>query len=203
MNQLQKFQKRNCLDPDGILGPNTLAKMKAVFEIDTDCQLAHFAGQIVHETGNFRYEEENLNYSAEALLRVFRKYFPTWESAAAVARNPEAIANIVYGERMGNDRQGDGWKYRGRGAIQLTGKNNYELFSEAMEDPDILSDPDIVLENYFFDTALFYFNENNLWKLCDEVDHESIVAVTRRINGGRNGLADRIEHTNNFYKMLT
>ena len=200
MNRLQQFQKKHCLTPDGIIGPNTLAKMKQVWCLN-DCQLSHFLGQIVHETGHFRYEEENLNYSTEALLRVFRKYFPTRDAAAKVARKPQEIANIVYGGRMGNDQENDGWKFRGRGALQLTGRDNYEMFANKIGDLQILRNPDLVIEKYFFESGLFYFTRNNLWRLCEVVSNDSILKVSKRVNGGTNGLEDRMELTFKFFRQ--
>lgn len=202
MNQLQKFQQKYGLEPDGVIGKITIGKMKQVWQL-SHCEVSHFLGQITHETGHFKYEVENLNYSAEALLKVFRKYFPTWDAAKEVARNPEAIANIVYGGRMGNEEPGDGWKFRGRGAIQLTGRNNYQLFSVSVDDPCIMDNPDLVIEKYYFESALFYFTSNNLWKLCSEVDNKTITAVTKRVNGGKNGLEDRMRMTYKYNLMIS
>jgi len=202
MNKLEEFQKKNGLVSDGILGKKTLRKMQNIWGL-TDTQVSHFAGQISHETGNFKYEEENLNYSAEALLVVFGKYFKS-SQAQVFARKPEKIANRVYANRMGNGDEcsGDGWKFRGRGAIQLTGRNNYEIFANKMRNLQILECPSLVIEKHFFDVALFYFKENRLWHLCDVVTNESIVNLTRRINGGTNGLKDRITKTKYFYSLL-
>lgn len=203
MNQLQKFQQKHCLVPDGILGPKTLRKIQNVFGIERSEHLAHFAGQICHETADFMYEEENLNYSAEALRKVFGKYF-SYSEALEFAYNPEKIANRVYANRMGNgnEESGDGWKYRGRGAIQLTGKNNYEIFANKMKNLCILSQPSLILNDYFFECAVHYFTSNRLWYICDRVHNENIIELTKRINGGTNGLQDRIRKTNRFYKML-
>lgn len=202
MNKLQQFQKKHNLVPDGIIGKKTLRKMQNVWGL-TDTQVAHFAGQIAHETGNFRYEEENLKYSADALILVFGKYF-TSSQAQVFAYNPEKIANRVYANRMGNGDEcsGDGWKYRGRGSIQLTGKNNYEIFANKMRNLQILENPELVIEKYFFDVGLHFFKENRLWHICDSVDNESIIQLTKRINGGTNGLQDRIRKTKHFYSLL-
>jgi putative chitinase len=204
MNQLQKFQKRYGLVADGIIGQKTLRAFKREFRISSIEKTAHFAAQIVHETGHFQYEQENLNYSAEGLRKTFKRHFKTYDEAMEYAYNPERIANKVYANRIGNgdEKSGDGWKYRGRGAIQLTGKNNYEIFANKMRNLDILSNPQYVASDFYFESALFYFDQNRLWSLCEVVDNDSIIKVTRKINGGLNGLEDRIALTYKFYKML-
>jgi putative chitinase len=203
MNQLQLFQKKHCLDPDGIMGKNTLRKMKEVFFISSNAKIAHFVGQMAHESIGFTASVENLNYSESGLLKTFRKYFNR-ESAARYARNPEMIANKVYANRMGNGNEssGDGWKHRGRGPLQITGYNNQEQFANKMKDLRILENPAVISKKYYFDSALFFFDENNLWHLCEEVDNQSIINLTKRINGGTNGLQDRISLTNKYYGML-
>jgi putative chitinase len=203
MNQLQLFQKQHCLDPDGIMGKNTLRKMKEVFFISSNAKIAHFVGQMSHESMGFTASVENLNYSESALLKVFRKYFSR-ETAAIYARQPERIANKVYANRMGNGNEasGDGWKHRGRGPLQITGYNNQEQFANKMQDLQILANPTLISEKYYFDSALFFFDENNLWHLCEEVNNQSIIDLTKRINGGVNGLQDRIYLTNKYYGML-
>lgn len=160
------------------------------FNISTPMRQAMFLSQIAHESGGFRHVSENLNYSASALRRVFGKYFPTDEMAYKYARKPEKIANRVYANRMGNGNEasGDGWKYRGRGLMQLTGKNNYLSFSLAADnnsliDPGLLTEPE-----YAAMSAGWFWQDNGLNVLADTGD---VRAVTRRINGGYNGLADR------------
>ena len=203
MNYLEKFQYKNGLVSNGILGKNTFAKMKEVFGISSNEKLAHFLGQVSHESMGFSVGEENLNYSAKGLRTIFRKYF-TVKDSIFYARKPEKIANIVYANRMGNGNEasGDGWKHRGMGAIQLTGKNNQELFANKIRDLKILNNPKIIAEKYFFESALFFFNENRLWDLCEEVNDDAIEVLTRRINGGINGLDDRIDLTNRYYSMV-
>jgi putative chitinase len=204
MSKLVEFQQKHNLTPDGILGPNTLRKMKTYFSFDSNENLAHFIGQIAHETGNFRYTEENLKYSPDTLRRYFPKYFSSYAEAMEFAYNPEKIANRVYANRMGNgdEASGDGYKFRGRGAIQLTGRYNYTIFAGKMYDRSILTNPGLVASKYYFESAKFFFTQNRLWSLCSKVDNESIVELTRRINGGTNGLQDRIEKTKFYYKML-
>src|SRR5690606_35785669 len=154
-----------------------------------------FFAQILHESGCLRYDMENLNYSSEALLRVFGKYFRTKEEADAYARQPERIANRVYANRMGNgsEASGDGWRYRGRGLIQLTGRNNYRAVAEWVGDPRIVDNPDLVSSDYAVHSAVFFWDKHQLNRFADRDD---IVGLTRRINGGENGLAHRRELLN-------
>ncbi|MEW8279191.1 MAG: glycoside hydrolase family 19 protein [Candidatus Thiodiazotropha sp.] len=155
-------------------------------------RLAHFFSQVLHESGCMRYDMENLNYSAKALRTVFGKYFKTKRQAEGYARQPEKIANKVYANRMGNgaESSGDGWRYRGRGLIQLTGKNNYRAFAKWIGDDRIIDDPDLVASEYAVHSAVFYWDKNNLNRIADKDD---VVRMTKRINGGTNGLAHRTE----------
>ena len=162
---------------------------------DSSTRIAHFFSQVLHESGSMRYDTENLNYSAKALRLVFGKYFKTAKEAKAYARQPEKIANRVYARRMGNgtEASGDGWKYRGRGFIQLTGKNNYRAFAKWIGDPEVLENPDVVATDYPVHSAVFYWDTNNLNKIADLDD---VKKLTKKINGGYNGLAHRQElHT--------
>ena len=188
--------------PDAVIAqiPETAAK----FGINTPLRLAHFLAQCGHESGGFRAVQENLNYSAKGLNGIFRKYFPTEASAAAYARNPAKIAAKVYGGRMGNGAEatGEGYKFRGRGYIQLTGKDNYSAFDKFV-DEDILGNPDLVATKYPLMSAAWFFNKNGLWSICDKgATTEVITAVTKRVNGGTIGLADRIKHFNEYYALL-
>jgi putative chitinase len=144
-----------------------------------------------------------LNYSADGLKRIFGKYFPG-DLATSYARNPEKIASRVYGSRMGNgdEASGEGWKFRGRGYIQLTGKSNYSKFDGFVDD-DILSNPDLVATKYPLASAAFFFNSNSLWSICDLGSDEATVAkVSKRVNGGTIGLADRIKHFKEYWSFL-
>jgi putative chitinase len=170
-------------------------------EINTPVRQAMFLSQLAHESGNFRFVVENLNYSADALRRVFGKYFTTDELANQYARQPERIANRVYASRMGNGNEasGDGWKYRGRGLIQLTGKDNYAAFSmqadnNALVEPELVAEPELAV-----DSAGWFWTTNRLNQLADTGD---VKAVTRRINGGFNGLADREAKYNKLINLL-
>ncbi|MFD1613494.1 glycoside hydrolase family 19 protein [Gelatiniphilus marinus] len=174
------------------------------FGIDTPLRKAHFLSQLAHESGGLKYNQENLNYSAKALRSVFGKYFKTNEIAEAYARKPEKIANRVYGNRMGNgdEASGDGWKFRGRGLIQLTGKNNYQKFAhdhgvDCVNNPDLILDPELALTS-----ACWFWKKNNINRYADDDD---IHMVTKRINGGTNGLLHRQHYLDSFkrlYKVL-
>lgn len=188
--------------PDAVIAaiPDTAAR----FNITTPLRLAHFLAQCGHESGGFRATQENLNYSAKGLMGIFKKYFPTAALAAAYERKPEKIANRVYGGRMGNgpETSGDGYKFRGRGYIQLTGKENYTAFDKTVPE-DILANPDLVASKYALASAAFFFNKNNLWKICDQGASDQVVtSVTKRVNGGTIGLPDRIKHFKEYYKLL-
>ena len=173
------------------------------YNITTPLRIAGFMAQCAHESQDFRALEENLNYSAESLLRVFPRYFGAGkEDAAAYARNPEKIANKVYASRMGNgdERSGDGWKYRGRGLIQLTGKDNYTWFAASIEEsPD---ETVKFLETYegAVQSACWFWESNNLNALADKMD---VKMLTKRINGGFIGLEDRIKHINHAVHVLS
>jgi putative chitinase len=181
--------------------PDTAAK----FNITTPLRLAHFLAQCGHESGGFRATQENLNYSAKGLMGIFKKYFPTEALANSYARNPQKIANRVYASRMGNgpEASGEGYKFRGRGYIQLTGKENYTRFSATVPE-DTVANPDLVAGKYALASAAFFFNSNKLWAICDRgADQATVTAVTKRVNGGTIGLADRIKHFKEYYHLLT
>jgi len=188
--------------PDAVIAmiPDTAAK----FQINTPLRLAHFLAQCGHESGGFRATQENLNYSAKGLNGIFKKYFPTEASAAAYARNPQKIANKVYGGRMGNglEASGDGYKFRGRGYIQLTGKDNYTAFGKAIGE-DICANPDKVASTYALLSAAWFFSKNGLHKMADGGATDAVVtSITKRVNGGTIGLADRIKHFKEYYHLL-
>mgnify|MGYP000128343706 CR=1 FL=1 len=201
MSKIADFQAANGLTADGLLGKASFAKMKQVWGV-TDEQLAHILGQVAHESNNFTAERENLNYGADGLRKIFPKYF-TAESAAVYARQPEKIANKVYASRMGNgdEKSGDGWKYRGAGGIQTTGKDNFKAFSDFIKE-DCVAHPELVGSKYYLDSAVFFFKKNGLLPLCTTVTTDSITKVTKRVNGGTIGLEDRITKTNHFYKLI-
>ncbi len=201
MNPLETFQMKIGTSPDGDFGPMTFRKGKKYLSI-SDIEAVHFFAQCAHETAGFKMFKENLNYSADGLLKVFGKYFNE-ENVTEYARNPEKIANRVYANRMGNgdEQSGDGWKYKGRGAIQLTGKNNYEKFSEN-QGVGFISNPDLVETDYAFESAIHFFNVNNLFSICTDLTEETVKKLTKRINGGYNGLDHRIELTNKYSNYI-
>lgn len=189
--------------PDAVIAqiPDTAAK----FEINTPLRLAHFLAQCGHESGGFRLTKENLNYSAKGLNGTFKKYFPTLESAQPYERKPEKIANKVYGGRMGNgpESSGDGAKFCGRGYIQLTGKDNYTAFGKSINE-DMSANPDKVASSYALLSAAWFFNKNGLHKMADGGASDDVVTkITKRVNGGTIGLADRIKHFKEYYSLLS
>lgn len=174
------------------------------FNITNHLRLAHFLSQCAHESGNFKFLTENLNYSSDSLLKVFPKYFKDKATADAYARKPEKIASRVYANRMGNgdEASGDGFKFRGRGYIQLTGKDNYKQFSDFIGE-DCVANPDLVATKYPLTSAAFFFNKNGLWTICDKGDTTDVVTqVTKRVNGGTHGLEDRLSKFNTFNTLL-
>jgi putative chitinase len=188
--------------PDSVIAQ--IPGIKDKFEINTPLRLAHFLAQCGHESGGFRLTKENLNYSAKGLMGIFKKYFPTEALAKQYERKPEKIANKVYGNRMGNgdEASGDGAKYCGRGYIQLTGKTNYQAFFKSIG-ADINTDPTLVATQYPLASAAWFFSKNNLHKLADGGATDAVVtSVTKRVNGGTIGLADRIKHFKEFYTLL-
>lgn len=201
---LIKLQEKLGVTADGSFGPKTLKAAMEHFKLTPE-RAAHFFGQIAHETGGFQAFTENLNYSAAGLLKTFPKYFND-KIVNDYARQPVKIASRVYGNRMGNgdEESKEGWFFRGRGAIQLTGKDNYKLFSDSIKKPEIMKRPDLVATDFAFESAMFFFNRNKLWTICDRgVDDKTITALTRKINGGTKGLADRISLTKRYYSWLT
>lgn len=225
---VKKWQKENNLKDDGLVGNDTWSKMFPIkketidlsklrgiisdkvldemplaiekFSISTNLRAAHFLAQCAHESGNFNFIKENLNYSEKALKAVFGKYFKD-TPASEYARNPEKIASRVYAGRMGNGDEStqEGWKFRGRGYIQLTGKNNYREFSKFIGE-DCVTNPDLVSDKYPLTSAAFFFERNNLWSICDRGSSDDIVKqITRRVNGGYHGLDDRLQKFKKYW----
>jgi putative chitinase len=173
------------------------------FQINTSQRLAHFLAQCAHESGNFKLTQENLNYGAKGLRGTFGKYFPTDALAAAYERKPEKIANKVYANRMGNgdEASGEGWKFRGRGFIQLTGKDNYKAFDTFVPE-DIIATPELVATKYPLLSAAWFFHKNCLKKADLAATTNAVIIVSKCVNGGTIGLEDRIKHFNDYYKLL-
>ena len=188
--------------PDAVITqiPTVMEK----FQINTPLRLAHFLAQCGHESGGFKAVQENLNYSADGLKKIFPKYFPG-NLSESYARNPEKIASKVYGGRMGNGDEStkEGFKFRGRGYIQLTGKSNYTAFANSIGE-DTVSNPDLVETKYPLASAAWFFSKNGLNSIADKgADPATITSVTKRVNGGTIGLADRIKHFTEYYKLLS
>lgn len=197
-----KLEKLRGHIPEAVIAmiPDTAAK----FGINTPLRLAHFLAQCGHESGGFRATQENLNYSAKGLMGIFKKYFPTEALANQYQRKPEAIASRVYGGRMGNGAEAtkEGYKFRGRGYIQLTGKENYTAFGKSINE-DIVNNPDKVASNYALLSAAWFFTKNGLHKIADTGASDQVVTqITKRVNGGTIGLADRIKHFKEYYSLL-
>jgi putative chitinase len=188
--------------PDAVIAmiPDTAAK----FQINTPLRLAHFLAQCGHESGGFRATQENLNYSAKGLNGIFKKYFPTEAAAAPYARQPQKIASKVYANRMGNgsEASGEGYKFRGRGYIQLTGKDNYTAFGKSIGE-DMVANPDKVASQYALLSAAWFFSKNGLHKMADGGATDAVVtSITKILNGGTIGLPDRIKHFKEYYHLL-
>ena len=200
---LKSLQERAGVAADGAFGPGTMKAAMTLLKL-TPIRAAHFFAQTSHETGGFKAFSENLNYSAQGLQGIFGKYFPgTLEES--YARQPEKIANRVYASRMGNgdEASGDGWKYRGRGALQLAGKANYEAFAKYLGHNEVLENPDLVATKYAFESAMFFFERNKLWTICDKgINGAAILELTKRINGGTHGLEDRKAKTYKYYEYV-
>lgn len=241
---VKAWQADHGLTVDGLVGPNTWAKMfpdtaidsnvsagaataddamlnkltgavpdvvveqlpdcAKLFQIDSQLRLAHFLAQCSHESAGFTVKKENLNYSAVGLMKIFPKYF-TEELAERYARQPEKIASRVYGGRMGNGDEAsqDGFKYRGRGYIQLTGKNNYQAFGDAVHE-NVVTNPDWVADKFPLLSAAWFWNSKSLNSLADHGSGDEVVTdITRKVNGGTNGLEDRISRFKTFFSLLS
>lgn len=206
---LRLLQEKCGCTADGAFGPNTARGIAKYYEL-SPVRGAHLLGQVVHESGSFRYTKENLNYSVDALMKVWPSRFPDKKTAEPFARNPKALAEQVYFDenrgknyKLGNDTKEKASLYIGRGFIQLTGYNNVKAFASDMQAPDVITDPSKLEEDYAMDTAVWFFNKNNLWKICDEgVTDDVIKKITRRINGGYTGLDHRIKETKKIYAWL-
>jgi putative chitinase len=192
---------------NGHIPKNVISQIPMViekFEINTPLRLSHFLSQCAHESGGFRAVQENLNYSVSGLMSTFSRYFPSKTIAEQYARNPEKIASKVYGGRMGNGNENtkEGWKFRGRGYIQLTGKSNYSDFNKFVDD-DIVENPDLVATKYPLLSAAWFFHKNCLSR-CDAGSNDSVItSVTRCVNGGTNGLEDRKKYFKQYYELLS
>jgi putative chitinase len=188
--------------PDSVIAQ--IPFIESNYKVNTSLRLAHFLAQCGHESANFKATKENLNYSAEGLNKIFKKYFPTLESAKDFARQPEKIASKVYANRMGNGNEAskDGFKYSGKGYIQLTGKANYIEFDKSVPE-DIMGNPELVATKYPLASAAWFWSKNGLNAIADKGATDIVVtSITKRVNGGTIGLADRIKHFKEFHSLL-
>lgn len=201
---LENLQRKIGVTADGAFGPGTLKTAAAYYKLSPK-RAAHFFAQCAHESGNWKATSENLNYGAKGLRGIFGKYFPTDALARQYERQPQKIANRVYANRMGNGSEGsgDGWKFRGRGFLQLTGHDNYKALSEYISRPDVMANPDLVAGELAIESALWFFDRNKLWGICDQgINDAAILALTKRINGGTHGLDDRKLKTRKYAGWL-
>ena len=203
MSDAMKLLQAKCgVTPDGSFGPNTARAIAKHYDLKPE-RAAHLLGQASHESGGFKLTRENLNYSAETLCKVWPSRFKTVEYAAPFARNPKALAESVYFGRMGNISKEMASLYIGRGFVQLTGYDNHKAFAHDMNRPDVLTDPSLLESELAFESALWFFQKNDLFKIADEgVNDDTIKRITKRVNGGYHGLDHRTEETNKIYGWL-
>lgn len=199
---MKKLQERCGCTPDGAFGPNTARAIAKHYDLSPN-RAAHLLGQAAHESGGFTITKESLYYSSpERICKVWPSRFKTVEDAMPYAKNPKALADKVYSNRMGNG-EGEGHIYIGRGFIQLTGKDNYRSFASDMRVPDVMNDPSLVETDYAFESAMWFFEKNGLFKMADNgIGTDNIKSITKRVNGGTHGLDDRINQTQKIYGWL-
>ncbi len=200
---MQKLQERIGASTDGSFGPNTARAITKHFSLSAE-RSAHLLGQASHESGGFTRVCESLYYSSpDRIRKVWPTRFKTVSDAEPYARNPKALADKVYSNRMGNG-ENEGSVFIGRGFLQLTGKDNYRSFAADMRLPEVMTDPSLIETDYAFETAYWFFEKNGLFKIADEgVDTDTIEKITKRVNGGYHGLQDRMDQTNKIYGWLT
>ena len=203
MSEAMKLLQAKCgVAADGSFGPNTAKAIAAHFKLTPE-RGAHLLGQASHESGGFKLTRENLNYSAEVMCKVWPSRFKSVEEAAPFARNPKALAENVYFGRMGNTSKEMASLYIGRGFLQLTGYDNHKAFAHDMNLPDVLTDPSLLDRELAFETALWFFEKNGLMSIADEgVNVDTILRITKRVNGGTHGLDDRTQQTNKIFGWL-
>jgi len=200
---LKLLQEKCGCTADGSFGPNTARGIVKHYELSPE-RGAHLLGQASHESAGFKLVRESLYYSTpERIQAVWPSRFATVEDAKPYAKNPDALAGKVYSGRMGNKTEEQAALFCGRGFLQLTGHDNYKSFASEMGLSKVMTDPKLLEEDYAFETALWFFKSNNLWKICDEgVNDDTIKRLTRKINGGYTGLDHRVEETNKVYAWL-
>lgn len=220
MSVIKDIQKKLNLKDDGKIGPITAKAIAELLKIKNFNHFAHFMGQVHHETGGFNSRRENLNYSVKALLSSFGRHRITESDARKFGRGTEQsakqieIANAIYGgewgkKNLGNTQPNDGFLFRGNGSIQLTGRSNHQAFANFVNDQEIMTNPDLVMTKYYFESGKFFFDKNSFWRFCDKVDPSSILIVSRAINIGNpnssgtpKGMDDRIKQTNHYFNLL-
>jgi putative chitinase len=203
MSEAMKLLQAKCgVAADGSFGPNTAKAIAAHFKLTPE-RGAHLLGQASHESGGFKLTRENLNYSADVMCKVWPSRFKSVEDAAPFARNPKALAESVYFGRMGNISKEMASLYIGRGFLQLTGYDNHKAFASDMNLPEVLTHPELLERELAFETALWFFEKNGLMSIADEgVNVDTILRITKRVNGGTHGLDDRTQQTNKIFGWL-
>jgi len=201
---IMDFKKLSTIVPTSVFIP--LVETCTKFQINTELRVAHFLAQIAHESDNFKYSVENLNYSADRLLQIFPKYFPDKTLAEQYARKPILIASKTYANRLGNGNEAsqEGYKFRGRGYVQITGKDNYVKFGTFINE-DIVANPDLVATpKYAMLSAGWFFFVNKIHLVADKGATEQVIReVTKKVNGGYNGIDDRIKRFNYYNNIIT
>ena len=201
-NAMKVLQAKCGVSADGDFGPNTARAIAKHYDLKPE-RAAHLLGQASHESGGFKLTRENLNYSAERMCQIWPNRFKSLEAAAPFARNPKALAEKTYLNRMGNDTPEKASLYIGRSFLQLTGYDNHKAFAHDMNRPDVLTDPSLLESELAFEGALWFFQKNDLFKIADEgVNDDTIKRITKRVNGGYHGLEHRTEETNKIYGWL-
>ena len=199
---MKKLQERCGVTADGAFGPNTARAIAKHYDLSPN-RAAHLLGQASHESAGFTITKENLYYSTpERIQAIWPSRFETIADAEPYAKNPQALADKVYGGRGGNN--GEGYKWRGRGFIQLTFRDNYRSFASDMRVPEVMEDPSLVETEYAFESAYWFFDKNGLFRMADNgIGTDNIKAITKRVNGGHHGLDDRIAQTQKIYGWLS
>ena len=199
---MKKLQQRCGVTADGEFGPNTARAIAKHFDLSPN-RAAHLLGQASHESAGFTITKENLYYSTpERIQAIWPSRFETIADAEPYAKNPQALADKVYGGRGGNN--GEGYKWRGRGFIQLTFRDSYRSFASDMRVPEVMEDPSLVETEYAFESAYWFFDKNGLFRMADNgIGTDNIKAITKRVNGGYHGLDDRIAQTQKIYGWLS
>jgi len=199
---MKKLQERCGVTPDGAFGPNTARAIAKHYDLSPN-RAAHLLGQAAHESAGFTITKESLYYSTpERLCKVWPSRFKTVADAEPYVKNPQALADKVYGGRGGNN--GEGYKWRGRGFIQLTFRDSYRSFASDMRVPEVMEDPSLVETEYAFESAYWFFDKNGLFRMADNgIGTDNIRAITKRVNGGHHGIDDRIAQTQKIYGWLS